>query len=102
MSVLFVSLLVSWSCQHSRQSLQIRESYAITDRSVLVGGAGLRVGRLRVNHFEHRGFPALVAQRSQSKAFFRQLRGASETAQLVHSRLGFGVERLDLRQQPAL
>ena len=30
------------------------------------------------------------------------MRRAGQAAQLVHGRLGFGVERLDLRQQPAL
>src|SRR5205823_6111939 len=43
---------VSWSCQHSRQGLQIRQGHAVAHRAILISSVGLGIRCLRVPHFQ--------------------------------------------------
>ena len=92
----------SWSCENSRQCLEIRERDAIADGAVLIIVAGLHESGLRVDDFENRGFAALVTQRGEALAFRGEFGGALQAGEFVERSFGFGVQRANFGDQFAL
>src|SRR2546429_6641475 len=93
---------VSWSCQRSRQSLEICEGHAIADRAVLISGVCLDRSILGVHDFQNRRFATRVTKHREPQAICCEFSGTMETGKFVQGRVRLGVQGLDLSKKLAL
>src|SRR6266480_3195890 len=93
---------VSWSCQRSRQSLEICEGHAIADRAVLISGVCLDRSILGVHNFQNRRFATRVTKHGEPQAIFRKFGGTIEVGKFVQRRVRFGIQRSNLGKKFAL
>src|SRR2546430_5704468 len=93
---------VSWSCQSSRQSLEICEGHAIADRAVLISGVCLDRSILGVHNFQNRRFATRVTKHGEPQAIFRKFGGTIEVGKFVQRRVRFGIQRSKDRKSTRL